>query len=166
MHSTTDDVNNSFSSDKNPVQQDENLAKVTKAVPKRIDFAKLSRYFGYRPIDVIRQTLRNATQLATSVNHYPMRRHLRSRFEMLQCCRQNEVIATDTYFSKVKSIEGYWCSQVFYGTKLHSIHVAGVKTESEFADVYMDYIRQVGIPPVLHRDNAKSEISKKVLHIH
>ena len=41
-----------------------------------------------------------------------------------------------------------------------------MKTELEFADAYLDYIRDVGIPPVLHRDNAKSEMSQRVKDIH
>jgi hypothetical protein len=42
-----------------------------------------------------------------------MRRHLKSRFQMLKYKRLNEVIATDTYFANEKSIEGYRFAQVF-----------------------------------------------------
>jgi hypothetical protein len=42
-----------------------------------------------------------------------MRRHLKGRFQMLRHKRSNEVIATDTYFAYEKSIEGYYCAQVF-----------------------------------------------------
>jgi hypothetical protein len=38
------------------------------------------------------------------------------------------------------------------------LYVAGMKTESEFADVYLDFIRKYGIPSALRRDNAKSEM--------
>jgi hypothetical protein len=48
----------------------------------------------------------------------------------------NEVIATDTYFVNEKSIEGYHCAQVFFGMTSKMLYVAGMKTESEFADVY------------------------------
>jgi hypothetical protein len=37
------------------------------------------------------------------------------------------------------------------------LYVAGMKTESEFDDVYLDFIRKYGIPSALRRDNAKSE---------
>jgi hypothetical protein len=53
---------------------------------------------GYHPIlhldphDVIQHTLRQTTQLAKSTVHYPMRRHLKSRFQMLRHKRLNEVI--------------------------------------------------------------------------
>ena len=78
----------------------------SKALPSKIDYERLSPYFAFRPHDVIQHTLRQTTQLAKSTIHYPMRRHLKSRFQMLRHKRLNEVIATDTYFSCTKSIEG------------------------------------------------------------
>ena len=47
-----------------------------------------------------------------------------------------------------------------------SLFVAGMKTESEFPDVYLDFIRQNGIPSALRCDNAKSEMSQRVKIIH
>jgi hypothetical protein len=44
-----------------------------------------------------------------------MRRHLKSRFQMLRHKSLNEVIDTDTYFANEISIEGYHCAQVFFG---------------------------------------------------
>jgi hypothetical protein len=46
------------------------------------------------------------------------------------------------------------------------LYAAGMKTESEFADVYLDFIRKYGIPSVLRRDNAKSEMIHRVKDIH
>jgi hypothetical protein len=46
------------------------------------------------------------------------------------------------------------------------LYVAGMKTESEFADVYLDFIRKYGIPSALRRDYAKSEISERAQDIH
>jgi hypothetical protein len=46
------------------------------------------------------------------------------------------------------------------------LYVAGMKTESEFADVYLDFIRKYGIPSALRRNNAKSEMSQRVKDIH
>jgi hypothetical protein len=39
------------------------------------------------------------------------------------------------------------------------LYVAGMKTESDFAEVYLNFIRKCGIPSALRRDNAKSEMS-------
>ena len=44
--------------------------------------------------------------------------------------------------------------------------VAGMKTESEFSDVYLDFIRHYGIPSALRRDNEKSEVNQRVHQIH
>jgi hypothetical protein len=95
-----------------------------------------------------------------------MRHHLKSRFQMLTHKILNEVIATDTYFANEQSIEGYHCAKVFFGITSKMLYVAGMKTESEFADVYLDFIRKYGIPSALKRDNAKSEMSQRVKDIH
>jgi hypothetical protein len=96
-----------------------------------------------------------------------MRRHLKIRFQMLRHKRLNEVITTDKYFANEKSIEGYHCAQVFFGMITKMMYVAGIKTESEFADVYLDVIRKYVIPSALRRDNnAKSEMSQLVKDIH
>jgi hypothetical protein len=55
-----------------------------KALPAKIDYEKLSPYFAFRPHDAIQHTLRQTTQLAKSTIHYHMRRHLKSRFQMLR----------------------------------------------------------------------------------
>jgi hypothetical protein len=121
----------------------------SKALPAKIDYEKLSPYFAFRSLEVIQHTLRQTTQLATSTIHYCIRHHLKSRFQMLRHKSLNEVIATDTYFSNEKSVEGYHCAQVFFGMTSKMLYVGGMKTESEFADVYLDFIRKYGIPSAL-----------------
>jgi hypothetical protein len=86
--------------------------------------------------------------LAKSTIHCPMRRHLKRLFQMLRYKRLNEIIATDTYFATERSLGGYYCAQVFFGMTSKSLFVAGMKTDSEFPDVYLDFIRQNGIPSV------------------
>jgi hypothetical protein len=138
----------------------------SKTLPAKIDYEKLSVYFAFRPHDVIQHTLRQTTQLARSTIHYPMRCHLMSQFQILRHKRMNEVIATDTYFANEKSIEGYHCVQIYFGMTSKMLYVAGMKTESEFADVYLDFNRKYGIPSALRRDNAKSEMIQRVNDIH
>jgi hypothetical protein len=65
----------------------------------------------------------------------------------------NKVIAIGKNFVNEKSIEGYHCSQVFFGMTSKMLYVAGMKTNSEFADVYLDFIRKYGIPSAFQRDN-------------
>jgi hypothetical protein len=71
-----------------------------------------------------------------------MRRHLKSRFRILRHKRLNKVIATDTYFANEKSIDVYYFAQVFLGMTSKMLYVAAMKTESEFADVYLDFIKK------------------------
>ena len=138
------------------------LPHMHRALPEKVDYDKLSRYFLYRPKRIIKKTLQNTTQLVNPIIHSPMRRYLKSRTEMLRYGRLNEAMATDTYFAITKSLEGYWCSQAFYGVKSRRIEVRGMKTEAEFYQVYQDFLREVGIPHTLRRDNARSEGSERV----
>jgi hypothetical protein len=138
----------------------------SKALPAKIDYEKLSPYLVFLPHDVIQHTLTQTTQLANPTIHYPMRRHLKSRCQILRHKKLNEVIATDTYFANEKSIEGFHCAQVFFGMTSKILYVAGMKTESEFVDVCLDFIRECGIPSALQRDNMKSEMSQHVRNIH
>ena len=41
-----------------------------------------------------------------------------------------------------------------------------MKRESEFVDVYQDFMRDCGITHTLRRDNAKSDGSEKVTKLH
>jgi len=140
-------------------------AHLHRVVPKKVNFEKLSPYFLFRPNEIISKTLENTTQLAKATIHSPMRRHMRSRFQQLRKPRLNEIVATDTYFSSVKSIEGYHCSQLFFGCTSKTIDVYGMKTESEFVEAYQDFMRDRGIPHTLRRDNAQSERSEAVKKI-
>jgi hypothetical protein len=117
----------------------------SKALPAKINYEKLSPYFTFRPYDIIQHTLRQTTQSAKSKIHYPMRHHLKSQFQMMMNNRLNEVIATDIYFANEKSIEDYHCAQVFFGMTSKVLYVVGMKTESEFADVYLCFIKKFGI---------------------
>jgi hypothetical protein len=85
---------------------------------------------------------------------------------MLQDKRLNEVIAIDTYFASKKSIEGYYCAQILFGIMFKMLNVTTKKTESEFQDVYLDFIRQHGILSALQLDNANSEISQSIQQVH
>jgi hypothetical protein len=46
------------------------------------------------------------------------------------------------------------------------LYVADMKTELEFSDVYLDFIRKYGIPSAFWIDNAKSEMSQHGKDIH
>jgi hypothetical protein len=108
----------------------------SKALPSKINYEKLSPHLAFRPHEIIYHTLRKTTKLVNSVIHHSMQHHLKIQFQMLRHKRLNEVIATDTYFSSEKSIERY-CEQVFFGITSKILHAAGMKTESDFSNVYL-----------------------------
>jgi hypothetical protein len=126
----------------NDMNQSNKDSFYSKSLPAKIDFDKLSSYFAFLPHDVIQHTLRQTTQLDKSTIHYPMRRHLKSQYQILRHKRLIEVIATHTYFANEKSIEGYHCAQVLFGITSKMLYVAGMKTESDFAAVYLGFIRK------------------------
>ena len=140
--------------------------RLHRAVPANVDYDKLGPYFLYRPKRVIKKTLENTTQMAKATINSPLRKHLKSRFLMLRHPRLNEVVATDTYFSDVKSIEGYNCAQVFVGLTSRRITTIGMNTKGDFPEAYQDFMRRRGIPHTLRRDNAKEETSEEVQKLH
>ena len=137
-----------------------------KARPTNIDCEKLSPHFAHQEKEIIRQTLMRTTQLAKQIIRSPLRRHIKSRFKCLAQPRLNEVTATDTHFSNTGSIEGHWCSQVFYGCSSRIIEVHDMTTESEFPSVCKDFIGERGFPHTLRRDNAQSDASSEMKDIH
>ena len=85
---------------------------------------------------------------------------------MLRKPRLNEKVATDTYFASSRSLEGYTCAQIFFGCTSLTINVYSMKTESEFSEVYKDFMNDRGIPHILKRDNGKSEQSAAIKELH
>jgi hypothetical protein len=45
------------------------------------------------------------------------------------------------------------------------LYFAGMKTESEFSNIYLHFIRKCSISSAVKRDNAKSEMSQRVKDI-
>ena len=91
-----------------------------------------------------------------------MQHYQKSQFQMLRHKRLNESIFTVTYFTSEMSIEGYYCAQAFFGMTSKMLCGAGMKTESEFPNVYIDFFKQHGIPSAFRCDNAKSEMCQRV----
>ena len=69
------------------------------------------------------------------------------------------------YVRRSHNDRGYTCAQVFFGMTSKVINVYGMKSKSEFPQVYTDFLRTEGIPTVLRRDNAPEEQSAKVTRL-
>ena len=79
--------------------------------------------------------------------------------------RLREKVSTDTMFAGITAIGGYTCAQVFYGVTSKVINVYGMRSKSDFPQVYADFLRNEGIPTVLRRDNAPEEQSQEVVRL-
>jgi hypothetical protein len=68
--------------------------------------------------------------------------------------------ATDTWFSKTTSYEGYNCAQIFVGQNSMRIQQYGLVSESQGPDALLDFFRNIGVPLSMRRDNAKMQASQ------
>ena len=129
------------------------------------DLEKMRPWMAWIPVENIRKTLENTTQLAKAVANYPMIRHLSSRFKLLNRFRLREIVSTDTIFSSVRAVGGARCAQVFYGLTSHHMDVYGMESKSQFPEVYKEFIRDQEVPSGLHRDNAPEQKSNIITQI-
>jgi hypothetical protein len=60
----------------------------------------------------------------------------------------------DTLFANCQGVTGKSCAQVFYGITSHMMNVYGMRSKVEVPKVYKDFIREEGIPSILHCDGA------------
>ena len=86
---------------------------ISRSTPKPPDPQSISRFLLYRPLDVIKHTLKCTTRLATSIDDIRFRRHFKSRFPVFNRPRLQETYATDTWFASSRAIDGYTCTQPF-----------------------------------------------------
>ena len=129
------------------------------------DMTYIQRCLGWKPMDVVKKTLENTTQLAENTVRLPMRMHYKSRFPALNVNRLRETYATDTFFSSEKALGGYTCAQIYVGKKSTFTEIYGMKQENQMPDTLKDFIRQWGAPSGLFSDSAKVETSKAIKEI-
>ena len=129
------------------------------------DLALIQPYLGFRPLEVVRQTLLHTTQLAKAIIHAPLKKHFHSRFRYLNRLCIHETVSMDTLLANCKGVTGKSCAQVFYGITSHVMNVYGMKSKAEVPAIYKDFIREEGIPSILHRDGAKEQASEAMQDI-
>jgi hypothetical protein len=139
---------------------------------KQHDFNRLKPNFGFVPVEHIKKTIEHTTQFARMDTRLPLRKHFKTRFPAANVNRLNEVVATDTFFSDVEAFDdgimghgGATMLQLYCGCK--SLLTAGfpMKSESEMASTFEDFIRCFEAPNALFSDNAKAQIGKAVHEI-
>ncbi len=129
------------------------------------DIEELRPCLGWKPEQVVRKTIDATTQYASNNLHLPMCQHFKARNRSLFVCCIRETVATDTFFSSDKGLNGETGAQLYVGKKSHLTEVFGMTTESQMSETLQDFIHKWGAPDALLSDNAKAEMSKAVKRI-
>ena len=127
-----------------------------------LNMEHIQKCHGWKPLEVVKETLSHTTQLATNNVRLPMREHYKSRFPSLNARRIQVVVATDTFFAAEKALGSETCEQLYVGKKSCYTRIYGMKTESQVPNTLGDFIREIGAPYALLSDNAKSETSEAI----
>ena len=71
-----------------------------------IDPVAIQPCLAFLPLNVVKSTLENTTQLVKWHIKVPMKRHWKPRFSFMNVHRLREAVATDTFFANCKAIGG------------------------------------------------------------
>ena len=129
------------------------------------DMDQVQRCLGWKPTDIIKETLKNTTQLAQNHVRLPMRQHFQSQCPALHVRRLRETFATDTFFSSEKALGGFSCAQLYVRKTSTFCEIYGMKRAEQMPETLQDFIRQWGAPSGLFSDSAVLETSKAVKDI-
>jgi hypothetical protein len=128
-----------------------------------LDYAALRPYFGWLPVDTIKQTFAATSQNARMPLSNHLKKAYRSPFPALNVHRRSESVATDTVYSDTPAVDsGATRAQFFVGTTSQLVDIYGMKSDKEFVNVLQDNITERGAPDKLISDRAQVEISKKI----
>jgi hypothetical protein len=118
---------------------------------------KFQPFLGFRPLAVVRKTLKMTTQLGATIDYNNLKAHVKSLLPWANKTRLDETVSTDTIFANTRDVSGATCAQVFYGLRSHVINVYGMRSESEGPQKLDDFIREEGIPTVMRSDNSRMQ---------
>ena len=111
------------------------------------------------PIPIARQTILATTQQSIRSKEGNMSRRFRTDTYQQRYRRLGGPYArfcTDTLFSKVKSIMGNTCAQI-YSNRIGFVKLYPMTTKSDSHNTFSNFIHEVGIPHSIHSDGAKEE---------
>jgi hypothetical protein len=109
-------------------------------------------------IEAARQTLKATTQLGIRHAIHPLHRRYRVDTHNFNRRRLNDVFYTDTLFSKVKSINGNVCAQVYTNGRYTRVFPMTSKSSENIAQTLNDFVDDVGIPNTLICDLATEQV--------
>ena len=137
--------------------------------PSRKDYAEYARHFGGAREKVIKETFKNTTQLGKLgfVKGLRLWRKLASPNPALNVFRRNEPVATDTVYGPEPAVDnGSTAAQFFIGRISGFCAAEGLGvSDHRFPIALMNHIRRYGAMDLLISDNARAQISERVLEI-
>lgn len=136
----------------------------------KIDYPRLARFFGGASEKTILKTLENTTQLGRlgAVEGLRLYQRLKAPNPALNVGRRNEPVATDTIFGPgAPAIDnGSTAAQFFVGRKSGFCEAEGIgESDKKFPVALLNHIRKYGAMDQLISDNAKAELSARVVEI-
>ena len=144
----------------------------TQLRPRLPDLDFLRPNFAWVPSERIKATLDATTQFYRATIHHPFRKHFKSRFPAANVRRIPEWFSTDTFFSDVPAHDdgipghgGCTMVQIFGGLDSEFLHGTPLASESQMHHAFEDFIRSNGAPVGIMSDNAKSELSARILDL-
>ena len=111
-------------------------------------------------LDTAQRTLKRTTQRGIRHALHPLQRRYRVDHLMLNRRRLNDTFYTDTLFSKVKSMNGNTCAQVYSNGSFTKVFPMPDKTGARVGQTLTDFADDVGIPDTLVMDLAPEQAGK------
>ena len=135
------------------------LAMALSTVEKIHREQALQPNLAWRPLDIVRKTIENTTQWGKAITQYPMKKHHVSRFPWSNRRRLNEEVAMDTVFFTLPGYDQSTCAQLFVGlmSRMMNFYPMPSKAGGYQLKACLDFHREEGVPPVLHRDKAPEQ---------
>lgn len=139
------------------------LACSAKVKLKDHDYEALKPNFAWAPIEVIKKTLENTTQMFRNMYRMPLRKHFKSRFPAANVPRRNEAVATDTIMASVPAhMSGVKMAQIFVGRRTTVADVYPLRKQSDIPHKLEDNIRERGAMDCFISDGAKANLSNRI----
>ena len=95
-----------------------NIKPWHRVVYPHVEPEMLQKFLGWRPTEIVKQTLEHTTQLAKTHVTYPLQRHFKARNPFSNVHRLDEVVSTDPLFANCPSLDNKFTgAQIFFGLK-------------------------------------------------
>jgi hypothetical protein len=124
----------------------------------RVTAEEISRKF-YCGVETAQNTLKATTQMGIRHAVHPLSRRYRTDIMQTRVRRLKETWFADTMFSKVKSLRGNSCAEVFTNGKF--IHLEPMEKKSNAGDAIGTFAEEVGVPDTLVFDGSREQCGPK-----